>query len=195
MRKLLIIFVVFTVIVLMSLSVLAEEFDFRNVNWGMTKEEVKTNESATLYHTTEDLIIYEVDLNSYDFGLGYIFYDNKLIRAKYMLNETILDSKKYISIKDEFLILLNDIYGKPDKEDVIWFDDTYKGDYTDYGTAVSVGDLSYFYTWNEDKATITLGLYGDNYEVSFMIEYASVEYKDLEAKFQEKEDNKTKSAL
>ena len=195
MRKVTAVLFIIVMIFVFSNSLLAD--DFRSVNWGMSKQQVKENEDAELYEEEEKILFYETSLKDYDFLLGYFFQDDKLFRTKYVMLESFYNDNKYLNVKDEFLKILRDKYGTTDGDmHAYWTNDLYKGDYEDYGTAVGLGHLSYFYKWNTDKADIWLGLTGDgNFNITFGIEYVSTEYSHLADKYQEEEQNKTSDNL
>lgn len=53
-------------------------------------------------------------------------------------------------------------------------------DREEWGFAVSLGHLVYFSTWETSETEISEALYGDNYKISFSIEYTSKSFKSLE---------------
>lgn len=97
----------------------ATKYDFRNVNWSMTINQVKKKEKAKLLDTTKinDISLLEYRTKGFRVNskLVYIFYENKLIRAVYEIypNDTkkTTDDKidKYFSMKRDLL----DEYGEP----------------------------------------------------------------------------------
>ena len=76
--------------------------------------------------------------------------------------------KDYKNIKK----LLIKKYGAPKEEGKYWSDDLYKDDKSDYGFAVSVGDLAYAARWQTEKTGIVTTLDGGNYEIDHIIVYS-----------------------
>jgi hypothetical protein len=96
----------------------ATKYDFRNVNWGMTINQVKKKEKSKLLDQTkiQDISLLEYKTTGFRVSakLVYIFYKNKLVRAVYEIYPN--DSKKttrnkidkYYSIKRDLLDEYND---------------------------------------------------------------------------------------
>ncbi len=61
-----------------------------------------------------------------------------------------------------------------------WLDEMFKDDPNEWGTAVSLGHVSLFATWERPKTIITLALTGDNGSINLGIEYVSNELGQLE---------------
>lgn len=87
----------------------ATKYDFKNVNWGMTVNQVKKKEKSKLLDTTKikDISLLEYKTKGFRVNakLVYIFYKNKLVRAVYEIypndsKKTTMDRVyKYFSIK------------------------------------------------------------------------------------------------
>ncbi|KAA8750271.1 hypothetical protein [Paenibacillus sp. UASWS1643] len=85
------------------------KYDFKNVNWGMTVNQVKKKEKSKLLDTTKikDISLLEYKTTGFRVNakLVYIFYKNKLVRAVYEIypndsKKTTMDKVyKYFSIK------------------------------------------------------------------------------------------------
>jgi len=189
--------VILIIVVVLSFSSVLFAEDFRNVNWGMTREEVKNREVGQLIKEDNNFVLYMLELNGYDFALIYIFYDNKLITARYGLMETFINNQKHIRVKDDFLELLKDKYGEIANPSItmLWSNDAYKGKPSKYGTAVSLGYLTYIYRWETDDMKIYLSLYNGEYGNSLMIEYNSKAHKEEIEKLKEFKQNKVKNDL
>ena len=59
------------------------QFDFRKTSWGMTKDQVKENESSTLDRDTGSTLWYTSKVANMDTYILYNFIDNKLAEAGY----------------------------------------------------------------------------------------------------------------
>ena len=92
--------------------------DFRNVNWGMSIEEVQKNEKAEqITQSDKNYLQYSVSINNYDLTLYYLFSENKLWGAEYngtRTNQSVVSS--YKNHKTFFLTMKNTLdlkYGNP----------------------------------------------------------------------------------
>ncbi|MFW6172731.1 MAG: hypothetical protein ACOC5T_03205, partial [Elusimicrobiota bacterium] len=161
------------------------ETNFRNTRWGMAIEEVKKIEGEPKEQIKSqglDIIGYQRIVSGMDCLVLYIFAENKLTRAKYSFAEKHSNLNIYIDDFKKIKKTLTEKYGEPKNDNKYWLDDLYKDDYSDWGMAISVGDLRYFTTWDMPETTITLALTGDNYEISLVVEYLGKEFEELEEK-------------
>lgn len=71
-------------------------------------------------------------------------------------------------------------YGAPKSDHVCWENDLYKDDVNEWGSAISMGHLSYFCNFVTEDSDIWLALMGENYEIDFCIEYTSRALSHLE---------------
>ena len=70
-------------------------------------------------------------------------------------------------------------YGTPAEDETLWRNNLFKDEPEQYGTALSIGHLVYYSSWNLEKTEISLFIEGDNFKVSHTLEYASKEFVDL----------------
>lgn len=102
----------------------ATKYDFRNVNWGMTINQVKKKEKSKLLDQTkiQDITLLEYKTTGFRVSakLVYIFYKNKLVRSVYEIypndsNKTTRNKiDKYYSIKRDLLDEHNDSINSKD---------------------------------------------------------------------------------
>lgn len=92
--------------------------DFRNVNWGMSIEEVQKNEQSELVtKSDENYLQYSVTINNYDLSLYYLFSNKNLWGAEYTstrTNQSVVSS--YKNHKTFFRTMKNTLdlkYGNP----------------------------------------------------------------------------------
>ena len=83
-----------------------DKSDFRDINWGMSKEEVKSIETLNLLAETNNILIYEYTLYNRNVKLLYKFNEQKLFNAEcifYTIND-ICDFKNDIEekVKQEY---------------------------------------------------------------------------------------------
>lgn len=181
------IFVIAMMILNSSIIYSQSESDFRNVNWGMSKSEVKQVETSKLAQEETNSLFYRTELAGFNAFVGYIFAGDKLTRGKYVLLEDHSNKNDYISDYKKLKKLLTKKYGIPEKDESIWKNNLYKDDYEDWGTAISIGHLINYSMWKTNRTDVTLYLSGENYKISTVIEYQSVELKDVEKEQREKE--------
>ena len=161
--------------------------DFRNVKWGMSEAEVRAQEQAKLVHEKENIVGYEEKIADLDCYVAYIFTLDKLVRAKYIIQETHTNANDHILDYSALKRLLSIKYGRPTRDETVWRNDLYKDDSDQYGFAVSMGHLLYYSIWKTSETEITLTLGGDNFEFTHGIEYVSKALEHLEDEARETE--------
>jgi|AntAceMinimDraft_17_1070374.scaffolds.fasta_scaffold26500_2 hypothetical protein len=192
-----IIFLGLTLLVIFSFSLttLAKEqvFDFRKTNWGMSVKQVKAIEDAKLGPAGDSELGYSgIKIDGKDFICVYFFLEDKLYRSAYGLLGEHSNDNLYIDDYENLKEALTKKYGKPRFDKVTWRNDLFKDSRQDWGTAISMGHLEYFSSWETSTTDINLGLNGDNYEISLNFGYYSRELKEWADKIIEE---KTKSSL
>jgi hypothetical protein len=88
------------------------QFDFRNISWGMTKEEVKTTETGPPNSEGKDYITYRDSVMGLDAIVGFHFYNNSLVEAGYAFRDKYESVDVYIKQYENIKDALNDIYGQ-----------------------------------------------------------------------------------
>lgn len=155
-------------------------FDFRRARWGMSKEDVKIrSKDGDIKYDDDKLLIYQVVIDTKKFDVVYIFSDNILVRAKYLLKEKYANDNTYV---DECLNLKNDLtekYGKPYKENTYNSDNLYK-DFSERGMAYATERRATFAQWNNNGDIINILLNGKNYKLNCGIEYVGKKYEHTE---------------
>lgn len=152
--------------------------DFRNVSWGMSQEEVIAYEG--------EIGIYEVPPSNHDLGctgltvsgkqadLLYLFNEkDQLYQTMYVFQIDHTNDTRYIDDFEDLKESLTSLYGAPDRDEERWYNDLFKGQPQDYGTAIAAGHLAYVAQWYLDDTEILLGLTGDNYELTLVLAYFS----------------------
>jgi len=174
------------IILLLCLVTYSQEFDFRQVNWGMSKEEIKAVENKEIADedigSVQEIIAYNDKISSFDCYIGYIFVKDKLSSAGYYIKQEHTNRNDYIADYEKLKDLLTAKYGKTVKDEIYWKDDLYKNKEQDWGLAVSVGHVAYNAYWETPTTGIELMLKGDNYKIELVIKYISKELKDWATK-------------
>ena len=163
--------------------------DFRNVNWGMSKEQVKKLETAKFFDQDERSISYNTTVNGFKCLLIYFFTDTKLSGAVYSFQQEHTNKNDYIDDYKSLKSILKTKYGDED-ENIDWKNDLYKDDFQNYGLAVSIGHLKYESIWKNEKTALFLDLSGDNYEINLRIMYYAVEFLKSSTKSVEEKSTK-----
>jgi len=170
-------------LIMVMVSVVGYGADFRNVTWGMTEAQVRSAEAATFVHKQPqgplDLLMYSDRLLDVDVFVGYAFIDNKLVRANYLLKETFINTNNYFKVFDKLSAALDAKYGEV-KLNVKWLNNTYQGDSNQYGLALSMGHLVARKSWDLPNTLVQLGMFGENFKVTLVIEYRSKKLMHLE---------------
>jgi len=182
MKKLALIFLLFS-----TTTLLSAQTNFRNTTWGMSKQEVKSVENIELLKEIDNALVYKTEIAGFQCYVYYIFINDQLSRAKYYLLESHTNMNDHISDYKKLKKLLTKKYGSPVESEQIWRDDLYKGDYNDWGMAISVGDMMYYSEWEIPETDVLIMLYGENYEINHQIEYSSKKFAKKEKEQKEKE--------
>ena len=152
--------------------------DIRNINWGMSREEVSKLETATYNFQQGEFVFYETTICGLSSNLIYAFNDNdELYQVIYQITEEHTSENLYINDYDNLKDEIQNKYGTPDESGETWIDDLYKDDPDDKGFALMLGDLIIKSIWYNDDVTIGLVLSGDNYEINHLLGYTSTEYE------------------
>ncbi len=173
-------------VVLLAESSFAGDYNFRKTKWGMSIAQVKSSEPLKVVKEDKDLLVYKTIVIGKNVFLVYIFVDNQLVRARYVLAESHTNKNDFISDYNDFKEILTKKYGKPKQDETFWRNDLYKDDYYHWGTAISLGHLVYLSSWETQDTEITLILTGENYDISCIVEYSSKKLREIEKKAQEK---------
>ena len=161
--------------------------DFRNVSWGMSRNDVQRLESAKFSSETPVGLLYEVSVAGLQSLLYYIFAGDMLVRAKYLVTERHSNLNDFLNDFKKLKSLLREKYGDNGsgsgyERDVIWMNDLFRHDVSEWGLAVSIGHAAYYSSWEVSGTTITLFLSGDNHSIDLGVEYLSLAHQDLEDK-------------
>lgn len=154
--------------------------DFRKVSWGMSKQQVRTIETASLFDEAEDILVYTSNIAGLQCQIIFIFAFDQLVRAKYSVIEQHSHKNIYIDDYDRLKSLLVEKYGNPISDDTYWLDYFYKDDFQNWGMAISMGHCSKYAKWINQGTNIILGLDGDNFSIDLILEYSCSKLSYLE---------------
>lgn len=174
-------------VILLSMSLPCAADDFRSAAFGSTRDEVRASEDGVEWVEHEQGLAFETQISGIDAHAVYIFAGDVFVRGTYLITERHANKTAHISDFDNIANLLVLKYGEPDEGDSIWLNDLYKDSPEDWGMALSVGHLAMFRRWKISQGGITMLLSGDNYQVTFQIDYDSAEWGHLEQEAKEKQ--------
>jgi hypothetical protein len=186
-----------------SASRSADQPDFRNATWGMTRAQVLATEAATPVEIRESsgewIVRYEsIELSKLRCRVVYIFAGDKLVRAKYVFDADHSDPNDFIRDFQTLEPLLKDKYGKPVNERAFWQDDSFQDEPKSYleqdrasstdilpsdkfaGLSISAGHLKLYTQWRGVRTKVSHGLTGANSRITHQIEFLSVELEEFE---------------
>ncbi|PID77818.1 MAG: hypothetical protein CSB21_03740 [Deltaproteobacteria bacterium] len=104
-------FILFFILYFFCSDIVAESlYDFRNVNWGMTRIDVLASEKMKPLKITEKYLSYKFEFMDSDIFLLYEFTGNSLLGARYVYD--VSDNKKIL----EVLNILKTKYGDYKKD-------------------------------------------------------------------------------
>ncbi len=152
---------IISVFLLVLTSMSAHAGDFRSSDWGMSPSEVRATEPGVEWlELGGNNIAFQSSVNSLDATVGYVFTNGVLSRGAYIFNESHSNRTEYISDYNGLAALLDKKYGEPVKTQVVWLDDLYKDDPSDWGMAIATGDLKYYKRWETETTKIQMSLLG-----------------------------------
>jgi hypothetical protein len=154
--------------------------DFRKTNWGMDKETVKLTEPDDPKSEEDSAMIYSRKVAGMDVLIGYIFVQDKLVRAKYMFHQQHEGPNPYITDYDNLKKALEKKYGKATKDRKIWKNDLYTKIPSQWGIALGLGYVTFLSYWDNPKTEISLTLKGEDSKIDLWLEYKSKALAKLE---------------
>lgn len=127
------------------------QYTFRKTFWGMSIDEVIQNEGEPEVKDATMLVYKDKYIGKKHCSIGFVFSDNKLVRAKYLFDEKHSNDNLFLDDFNDISKLLEMKNGKSHNEGKVWKNELYKGDEDNYGMAVSKGDLILYQKWRFKK--------------------------------------------
>ncbi len=158
------------------------ETNFRSARWGMSKQQILRLEGVPDEQDSSnglDIVQYLQTVLNMDCMIGFVFAENKLVKAKYSFMARHGDKNQYIQDYTKIRDILVEKYGNPETEAARWEDSRYKDEPSNWGQALSLGHLRFDSTWQDSETEIHLRLNGGNENISLVVEYAGLDYKKL----------------
>ena len=152
------------------------ENSFRNITWGMSKEEVLEVESGMKFENKElgekKLIRSETRIADLKCFLIYTFVEDKLVFAAYVFDEIYQDKSYYQDDFDTLKELLVQKYGELESEDLVDKDAFY------FMVTPDTENYMHCITWKTNDTEIALFLDKSGSEIDVFITYNSIELMD-----------------
>jgi hypothetical protein len=148
--------------------------DIRGHSWGDSPAKVKQTDKGNFLVQTGDSILFADTINGLPVEVFYQFRGGRLVSAGYFNTEPHANKNDFIQDYRKLNELLTEKHGKPKVDKVVWRNDLYKDNPSNYGQAVSVGHLTYRTEWNLGRTTIVSMLRGDSLEVNHQVTYEEV---------------------
>lgn len=165
--------------------------NFRGLPWGSSKEDVKKVEGErTISQSTSnqglETLVYGGKADDLDCVFAFYFADKKLVRGRYIFSENHPDKNLYIDDFQTVKASLIEKYGKPKEDEMMWSDDLYKNDRTEWGKAIAGGHLAYHAEWILPDTVIMHQLRDMNSDLTHALQYESTmkEHRDFIRKYE-----------
>jgi hypothetical protein len=154
------IFCLFITLILICLSSVVFGADFRNVDWGMTKEEVSMTEDAKPLKAwgkiPNNILCYDINLFNYRASLKYNFINGVLTDASYGFIIPKSKGQTKTGLYFDLKKALIEKYGQPTQDNEVWANETYKNQPNSLEKHVSYGHVSLLGLWIFDQTVIKL---------------------------------------
>ena len=141
----------------------------------MNKTEVRAVETAkpTENSDSDEYLLYRDSVEGLNCLLGYVFINDRLVRALYVIDQKHTDLIDYLSDYQRLKRALSKKYGPPAEDEEEWSNDLYRGKPAEYGSAVSLGHLKRFTAWKTATSDINIFLTGNSREIDLSVDYSS----------------------
>lgn len=150
-----------------------ENFDFRGVRWGMTKDEVKKSEPKPVGHETEDSLSYRGSYRDMITYITYQFKDGKLYRAGVLYPEKLASDSLYLENYEHIKKEATKVHGEPVIDGETLLKPGAVIDPDNKAEAVCRGDLMMGAQWNVPGSIVILMMRGDGEDCLVSLIYSS----------------------
>lgn len=140
------------------------------MNWGLAKSRLIANEGRPLGSERQEeaeIISYRRDILDKRVLVEYVFIADRLVATRFHLLENYADKNRYLTdyarLKDHIVRAL----GEPLRDESVWLDERFRKDASQWGTALSLGQLELRATWSRPNVEVILTLAGGENRVAF----------------------------
>ena len=146
---------------------IADQKDFRNINWGMSKEEVIHSEKDAPQRLDKDknTLYYKTNVLGYSTDLSYQFVDGKLVSSGYVFAIPLYSSgygqrpddfKNRVDFHDTLKAALIKKYGDPTENNDGFVNESFKSLPGNIGDHIAFGNYILNSKWVKDQTVIVL---------------------------------------
>ena len=150
----------------------ADEVDFRNCRWNMTKAEVKSAETAALVKEFDQRLVYRDTLAGEQAALHHYFLDNALFLSVLVFDTAKQDLHQSIESYYRVMAQLIDRYGEPTHSEIVVQGGAGGDDPSKTIAAPAETGATLFGQWQTDRTDIVLQLTGDRTETEHTLTYS-----------------------
>lgn len=150
---------------------LAMASDFREAEWGMSKEQVKKLENTDPIFLQNDTLTFKGKVANSAVHIIYEFTEDKLIKGTYKFTTYRVNPNVYLHDYAKVNEFINLKYGVPEYNKEIWHNELYKEKRGYHGLAIATGHLRLESLWDSNKTIIIHALSGNNSIIDHNISY------------------------
>jgi hypothetical protein len=163
-----------------------EDYDFRNTQWGMSKNEVLASEPDTPVVQTDSQIGYSTKIMDKNIYLAFVFKNNCLVSALYALEDMRENLEDSLRDFEGFKEILTQKYGEPNAgQGDVWADPTYGNQYElealsfdrlKYEAALKEGKILHAALWKTGNTWVKVALSKmlEGHTCGVTVEYLSI---------------------
>ena len=165
-------------VLLLSVVGVANARGFRLNEWGVSKSDVRAQETYAYMNEDTDTMTYTTGQTMFGIGatVGYVFTASDELAAGTYIFDDHAALSQYVEDYETAQAVLTSLYGEPDEEHTEWLDEYHRGNVENYGEAIAAGDLRLETRWETLDEVIVLRLYGQQGNVTHRADYLSKTY-------------------
>jgi len=185
---------VFTILFgILGCSQRENEPEFRNTNWGMSRNEVKFLETSKLVVDDARMLSYEGMVGGLPCQVVYLFVKDQLVGSHYFFKTEHSQDADHIEGYRGIKEAVTEKYGSPLLDEATWKNDRYKNDPDKVALAVKLGHVNLAAQWASPRTEIWLFLVGENGKMKLSMRYTSKKLAHLRDKEQKDTTGASKS--
>lgn len=146
--------------------------DFRNVDWGASRQQVRQSERPAPTVNDGPLLVFPAVVSGQPCQVVYFFQDNRLCMGFYQWSNTRSELNAYFddatARRDELVAA----WGEPQIEKWDWEDPMFAEDASLRAEALGLGLVRYELGWMADHSIVALRMSGGNLEGDVLVMYA-----------------------
>ncbi len=159
-----------------SMTLSAQNYDFRNVTWGMDTIQVRNSETSQFLYSKNSSLIFQGKLSDFDAKVVYDFSSsNQLYQAFYLITLNSKTPALYVKNYQMLQELLTKKYAEPKSRSAF----TINGKIItqdEWASNLISDNLNLETHWKTGRTDITLFLYSINDELCIEIRYTSIDF-------------------